>query len=188
MKILVLSRPIINAGDFLFTKKALEAFYILRPNVEIVSGHISDDFSLEYLNSFDGIVIAGGPIYDDRFLHKETFPLLKYIESIIPKLYFMSNGWYGDTDDLNTVFEYDVDKEVKENLLKIQDKGGVFTCRDFLSESILKNIGLQRVNTIGCTAWYDYDFIDVLNVTNNRQGLRKIIISDQGVTKKSDSW
>ena len=188
MKILLLSRPIKNAGDFLFTKKAREAFQVLRPDAEIIQEHISKDFSINFLNGFSGVVVAGGPIYDDRFLRVESFPLLKYLNVLEPKLYFMSNGWYGETDDISTVFEYDVDQEVKNNLMLIHKKGGVFTCRDFLSETILRNIGLSRVKTIGCTAWYDYDFIDELKVLNNRQGIKKIVISDQGVTKNPDSW
>lgn len=188
MRILVLSRPIINAGDFLFTSKSLEAFKVLRPSDEVVSGHLSQPYELDFLNSFDGIVIAGGPIYDDRFLKKEALPILKYIHSIEPKFYFMSNGWYGETDDINKVFEYNVEEEVRENLFAIEKKGGSFTCRDFLSETILKNIGLRRVKTIGCSAWYDYEFVDYLHVRNVSKGINKIIISDQGMTKNSISW
>lgn len=188
MKILVLSRPIINAGDFLFTHKALEAFRVLRPNIEVISDHISKEYDEEYLNLFDGIVIAGGPIYDNRFLRKETFPLLKNIRHIVPKLHFMSNGWYGETDDIDKVFEYDVDNEVRNNLFMIEKKGGSFTCRDYLSETILKNIGLKHVKTIGCAAWYDYDLVDYLYVKNIAHGINRIIISDQGVTKNPSSW
>ena len=67
MRYLVLSRPIVNAGDYLFTERSLILLRHLRPDIEFISGHVSDGIDIDYLNSFDAIIVAGGPIFDKRF-------------------------------------------------------------------------------------------------------------------------
>ena len=74
MHILLLSRPVVNAGDYLFTARSLEAFENICPDADIQTGHISREYELDHLNQFDAVVAAGGPLYDNRFLTEEAFP------------------------------------------------------------------------------------------------------------------
>lgn len=187
MSILLLSRPVSNAGDFLFTKKSLDAFLNICPEVDVQKGHISNTFDVNYLNSFEAIVAAGGPLYDDAFLTDDKFPVLSQLEEIVPKIYFLSCGCYGTSTSVKEVFDRKFNTEVRQKLIDIQNKNGVYSTRDIYSEIILKNNGIKNVNMIGCTAWYDYNNIDVL-VPHYSGEIKKIVISDQGVTKDSRNW
>lgn len=187
MHILLLSRPVINAGDYLFTAKSLEAFERLSPRTVVETGHISDEFELSYLNQFDAVVAAGGPLYDNRFLRQEAFPLMRYAGSMIPKLHFMSNGWYGSDAETSSLNDYRFENKVLTDLKRIQERGGTFSSRDFISAYILRNNGINDVVMTGCTAWYDQDFLDMLEPVYHGK-IKKIIISDQGITKSSDRW
>lgn len=187
MHILLLSRPVINAGDYLFTAKSLEAFERLSPQTVVETGHISDKFELSYLNGFTAVVAAGGPLYDNRFLTEEAFPVIKYAGSMVPKLHFMSNGWYGSDAGTSSLNNYRFENNVLTNLKLIQERGGTFSCRDFISEYVLRNNGINNVTMTGCTAWYDYASLDVLKPIYHEK-IKKVIISDQGITKSSDRW
>ena len=187
MRILLLSRPVINAGDYLFSAKSLEAFERILPGVQVVTGHISTDMNLEEINQFNAIVAAGGPLYDNRFLTRESFPILKYIDRMIPKLHFLSNGWYGTDAEKDSLNKFKFEQSVMENLKIIQERGGSFSCRDYISKYILKNNNIDNVTMAGCTAWYDYDNMGVLKPLYYGK-VRKIFISDQGITKEHDRW
>lgn len=100
MKFLVLSRPVVNAGDYLFTERALTLIKHLRSDVEIVSEHSSKDFELDYLNSFNAIIVAGGPVFNDRFLNREALPILSKLYDLKPKVHFLCGGFYGDNSDV----------------------------------------------------------------------------------------
>lgn len=187
MHILLLSRPVINAGDYLFTAKSFEAFEQLCPQAAVETGHVSDKFKLSYLNEFDAIVAAGGPLYDNRFLTEEAFPLIQYVGSMIPQLHFLSNGWYGSDAETSSLNDYRFENNVLTALKLTQERGGTFSCRDFISEYILRNNGINNVTMTGCTAWYDYNCLDVLEAMYHGK-INRVIISDQGITKNSDRW
>ena len=187
MRILLLSRPVVNAGDYLFSRKSLEAFEQLSPKTTVVTGHISEDMNIEDINGFNAIVAAGGPLYDNRFLTEKSFPILKYIGRMIPKLHFLSNGWYGNDAEKDSLNNYKFEDIVMDNLKLIQERGGTFSCRDYISKYILKNNGIENVTMAGCTAWYDYDSMGVLKPLYYGK-IRKIFISDQGITKEHDRW
>lgn len=112
MKILLLSRPVVNAGDFLFTEKSLEAIKRICPNTEITVGHISNEYTETYVNSFDSIVAAGGPLYDNRFLTVDAFPIFRFIKNLRPSMYFLSNGWYGSDTLAENIYNYKFDNVV----------------------------------------------------------------------------
>lgn len=124
MKVLLLSRPVINAGDFLFTEKSLEAMKRICPNAEITTGHIANEYTEKYANSFDSIVAAGGPLYDNRFLTVDAFPILRFIKNLRPQVYFLSNGWYGSDTLAENVYSYKLDNVVLETLKLVETHGG----------------------------------------------------------------
>lgn len=181
MRYLVLSRPIVNAGDYLFTERSLILLRHLRPDIEFISGHVSDGIDIDYLNSFDSIIVAGGPIFDNRFLTKEAFPLLNYLDDLKPRIHFFCNGFYGKSSDVPCIYIYIYDKNVIEILKKIEYNGGKFAVRDYITEAVLRNNGLSNVFMTGCSAWYDLDYIDKSYIAPD--GIKNIIISDPGMTK-----
>lgn len=187
MHILLLSRPVVNAGDYLFTARSLEAFENICPDADIQTGHISRAYELDYLNQFDAVVAAGGPLYDNRFLTEEAFPALRYAAKMLPKLHFLSNGWYGPDAEAGSLSNYRFEHNVKKKLNTIEKRGGTFSCRDFISEYILRNNGIRNVTMTGCTAWYDYDRLGMYEPIC-RGRVRRILLSDQGITKDPAVW
>lgn len=64
--ILYMSGAAVNAGDFLIEKRALALLKKFIPDVKLtVTCRVGKDYTdqLDYLNSFEAIVFAGGPIY-----------------------------------------------------------------------------------------------------------------------------
>ncbi len=187
MHILLLSRPVVNAGDYLFAARSLEAFETICPGSDIQTGHISREYELDYLNQFDAVVAAGGPLYDNRFLTEAAFPTIRYAETMLPKLHFLSNGWYGADAEASSLSNYRFERNIIKNLNAIERRGGTFSCRDFISEYILKNNGIRTVTMTGCTAWYDYDRLDIYEPICPAK-IRRILLSDQGITKDPAVW
>ncbi len=187
MKVLLLSRPVINAGDFLFTEKSLEAMKRICPNAEITTGHIANEYTEKYANSFDSIVAAGGPLYDSRFLTADAFPILGFIKNLRPQVYFLSNGWYGSDTLAENVYSYKLDNVVLETLKLVETHGGGYSCRDDVTAMVLRNNGFRNVSMVGCTAWYDYENINV-TIPKYRGKIENILISDQGITKDANTW
>lgn len=187
MKVLMLSRPVINAGDFLFTEKSLEAMKTICPNAEIVIGHITNEYAETYVNSFDSIVAAGGPLYDNQFLTVDAFPILRFIKNMRPHMYFLSNGWYGSDTLSENIYSYRFDDVVLETLKLLESRGGGYSCRDDVTAMVLRNNGLRDVSMVGCTAWYDYEHINI-TLPKYQGKIKNILISDQGVTKDVNTW
>lgn len=186
-RILVLSRPLVNGGDYLFAKRALEVINANLPDTEVVSGHLLTDYEPKWLNKFDIIFITGGPIYDNRFFADGAIPFLRYIDVLKPVIHIFAGGWYGASDSLKDIYDYKFEPEVLSLLWKIESGGGTFSCRDYITERVLRNNGLQNVIMTGCSAWY---FLPMLTKhfscsLHSSQDVQKLVISDQGITKDS---
>ncbi len=186
MDILLLSRPIINGGDFLFSERAKQLLQESLPQAALVTRHLLDDLALDYINLFDKIIIAGGPLYDNRFLGEESTPLFKLLPKIKSPIHFFCNGWYGCNIRKETIYTYRFRDDILNNLKQIENTGGSFSCRDYITESILRNNGLKNIYMTGCAAWYDMENINNRNIRSvDFEDIRKIVISDQGITKDS---
>lgn len=184
---LVLSRPLVNAGDFLFAERSLEVICANLPGVEIVSGHLLAEYELEWLNGFDVIFITGGPIYDNRFFADGAIPFLKYLDSLKPVIHIFAGGWYGKSDNLSEIYGYSFSPEVLAVLQQFEARGGTFSCRDYITERVLRNNGLQNVTMTGCSAWF---FLPMMEKAfscclSQPADVHKLVISDQGMTKDS---
>lgn len=187
-KILLLSRPVVNAGDFLFAEKSYEALRIINTENEIVRGHISENYDSDFLNSFHTIVAAGGPIYDNRFLNEEAFPALKQLDKISSEFFILAGGWYGRTDELDLMTKFRFNEATLNCMKKaIKNGRGAFSCRGDISAFVLKQNGFCNNYMVGCSAWYDYEFLNNLKPRYDGN-VDRIIISDQGITKDSSAW
>lgn len=186
MKILFLSRPIINGGDFLFSGRAKEILDANLPQAQITVKHVLDEMGLDFVNSFDKVVIAGGPMYDNRFLTRDALPLFRNLEDIYPSIHFLCNGWYGSNINKKKIYIDRFCDDVINNLRQVEAKGGSFSCRDYITETVLRNNGLKHIYMTGCAAWYDLDKLGVSQLNPlDFSNVRKVAISDQGLTKDS---
>ena len=186
MKILFLSRPITNGGDFLFSERAREILAANLPQAQITVKHVLDEMSLDFINSFDKVVIAGGPMYDNRFLTRDAQPLFRNLEEVHPSIHFLCNGWYGSNINKSYIYIYIYYDSVINDLKRIEAKGGSFSCRDYITETVLRNNGLKNIYMTGCAAWYDLDKIEDSKLKPlDFSNIRKVVVSDQGLTKDS---
>ncbi len=187
MKVLLLSRPVVNAGDFLFTEKSVDAFDDICPGACVEKGHLTGEYTVDYLNGFDSVVLAGGPLYDDRFLNVENTPILGLLDRVKPKFYILSAGWYGRTAFIEDIYKFSFSPDSLKILKSIENKGGVLSVRDDITARVLQNNGLKSVKMVGCVAWYDHRFIDSTDPVRHGK-VSRIIISDQGITKDNTTW
>lgn len=186
MKILFLSRTVKNGGDFLYAGRAKEILKHNLPYAEIVCRHMLDEVDLPYINSFDKIIISGGPLYDDRFLTSNATPCFAFLDKMKPTIHFFGVGWYGENAFMKTIYTYRFHEEVLANLRLIEKKGGTFSCRDYITAKVLRNNGLNHVYMTGCPAWYDLKFLPCMSLKKTSiQNVKNLVISDMGMTKDS---
>lgn len=186
-KHLVLSRPISNAGDFLFLDKAMDLLKHLMPYDVFEFIHINklNEYSTEYLNKFSTIIYAGGPLFDNRFLSSNEFTLFNRLDEIKPKIHFLACGWYGNNGLPEEIYNYKFNNDVIFNLKKLDENGTIFGCRDYITERVLKNNGIKNTLMTGCCSWYDVDNLLITNFNSDVTNINHIVVSDQGLTKNS---
>lgn len=185
MKALVVSKTVTNGGDYLFAKytgKILEQEY---PHVEFVYDPAFRQFTREEMNEYNFVIIAGGPLYDNRLLTYQYFPFLSQAFSLDIPIMVLGGGVYGKTGAYKDIYSYKFSDEALEILQTIEIKGGLLGCRDFVSMEVLKSNGISNVIMTGCPVWYEEKYMDVFNPIVSGTNPSKIIISDPGVTKEA---
>lgn len=182
MKTLLTSKAITNGGDFLLTDRgtAIAKKFLGEQNVFYINAMAYDvnEFSLE---EFDNLIVIGGPLYTERLLVEESFPLIYEIMKKKKRLFFWGVGSYLSDDRDEIVWNELFKGQVKE-ILQYVNNNGVLGCRDYISRRVLMNNGLNNIIMTGCPAWY-YD-----NIKNKNKSLpiKKIVFSDAGITKDND--
>lgn len=187
MKALIVNFSISNGGDYLIEKRTNDLIKKSFPQWDIQSISGLKPVSTKVLNSFDRIIVGGGPHYDDRIIRTLFMPLFLDIDNISPSIHILGSGIYGEdcfAESINTRFFAD---DVKSFLEKLLRGGGSLGCRDILSYIVMKNSGFSSVYLTGCPAWYSLDFLDKTLRNEVRDSkIEKIVVSDPGVTKNAD--
>lgn len=186
MKFLVLTRAITNGGDYLIVKKVKEVleYHTNRSEFCYKSGFDSFEGKIQYINSFDAILICGGPGYENRLLNTQSFPIFKLLNQINIPIHFIGVGWYGKTGNQEEIYQYKFSDKAKNILDAVTERGGYLGCRDYLSQRVLKRNGYTNSIMTGCPVWYDFDFLNETKVRRKSQSeVKRIVISDPGMTK-----
>ncbi len=185
MRYLVVCRVISNGGDHLIAKKMVELLGKLSPENEVVLNDGSKDIDLDYIHSFDRLVIGGGPVFENRIFNFDAYPVLKTILNVNIPIYIFGAGWFGQTGAEETILNYKFNEDALKVFNKVISSGGFLGGRDYLTTRVLKNNGFDCVMT-GCPVWYDYDFLGSVDINQNvNKEIKKIIISDPGITKEA---
>ena len=185
MKYLVVSRPVTNGGDHLIANKLIEVVRREKMNDEIIYKSGTGNFNVDFVNSFDGIIIGGEPLYENGLLNPEAFPLFELITKVDIPTTIIGAGWYGPNGLDEKVYSYKFSEFAIEVFNKIISTGGFLGCRDHITTRVLKNNGLTNILMTGCPVWYDFEQIDRVDINSNvNKNVFKIAISDPGVTKK----
>lgn len=128
-KILVVTRPVDNAGDWLITERLVE---LTRQVVEGAFGEADVEFCpatrempVGLYNSFDAVVAGGGPIADDRLLSPSAFHLMSVLEDVEVPVSLIGIGWYGRTPKAADVYGAPLfSGKVRSKLSQIARGGG----------------------------------------------------------------
>lgn len=186
MKILIIARPIDNAGDWLIadrlvsliTKVAKE----IDPTSQIEFKNALSVYDVDYYNSFDSIVVGGGPIAANSLLGSNSFDVMAKLNQITTSVSLIGVGWYGATASAKDIYSYTIMPDLKEKLCVINELGGVIGVRDVTTQYVLTNNGIDSTVT-GCPVWYPEDSSFSRLSRDVDFDPKKIIISNAGITK-----
>jgi hypothetical protein len=168
---------VINAGDFLIEErtKALLRYFI--PDAEITTlQRVRKDYddSINYLNSFDAILFAGGPIYQPN-IYPSSIPFVSKIHwsKIIPPVFFIGGGLKTD------VYQSVLSPSTKEFFALGLKQGIPLGCRDIQTYRFLKHQGFSKVMITGCPAWYNIDYLNKKDISfKSPNSFMKICVSE----------
>lgn len=172
-KICLMGGAVVNAGDFLLEKRSYDLIRYFVPDSEItVLKRVNEDYSnkVDYLNSFNAIIFAGGPLYrPGLYRHQIPFVHQSLLNSVKAPIFFLGGGIKG------SVYRISYGELDKAFL----DKGvNCLSCRDIYTYRFLHHQGYKALMT-GCPAWYDLDCINNVDISKFRADLfRKICVSE----------
>ena len=186
LKVLVIARPIDNAGDWLITDRLVALIAKVAKEISPVSQvefinalSVNDAY---YYNSFDSIIIGGGPIADNSLLGSDSFDVMKKLNQITTPISLIGVGWYGTTTSSIDIYSYAVTPDLKEKLNMITRAGGIIGVRDVITQYVLANNGVDSIVT-GCPVWYPEDSSSFHLLEDVDLNPKKIVISNAGITK-----
>ncbi len=175
-KVCLLSGAVINSGDFLIEKRSLELIKHFLPDSEIkICNRAKEDYSnrIDELNSFDVIIISGGPLYQPG-LYGNGIPFINpdKINELKTPVFFVGGGLH---DNFYSCCYSSNDKIFYDKGVHGEKSMG---CRDIFTLNFLKHEGYPAVLT-GCPAWYDLDYINRTELKIKRiEDIRRICVSD----------
>lgn len=126
---------------------------------------------------------GGGPCFEDRIIKNFFIPFFYGFIQNNTRIHIIGSGIYGDDVSDKAIYEKKFSDDSIKFLKTIENNGGTFGCRDELSWRVMRNNGFLNVYIMGCPAWYDFNFLDETKVRTGKN-IRKIVISDPGVTKE----
>ena len=149
-----------NVGDHLITEHALKLLEIHRDEpVKWFANWESLDDKLDELSEVRTFVIAGGPGLRSN-MYGGVYPLFSSPElfaELDAKLVFLGSGWKALMGDAWDIRHELFDATTKKALSTLADRV-TFSTRDYLSQNMLKNNGLDSVMT-GCPVWYEDSYL-----------------------------
>ena len=148
-----------NVGDFLITYRALELLKDQASEYKIcVLPYWEKVEDINFINKSEGVVILGGPGYQEEMIPK-VYNILDDLDRFTVPVYILGGGWYGKPGDKITEKLYKFNKETKKLLTQINNSHAGLSVRDFQTKRVLENNGFNNVVMTGCPVWYDLNFI-----------------------------
>ena len=186
MEVLVIARPIDNAGDWLITDRLVslvtKVVKEISPACQIEFKNALSVNDMDYYNSFDSIIVGGGPIADNLLLGSGSFDVMAKLDQITTPVSLIGVGWYGPSISSKDVFAYTVAPDLKEKLNTITQSGGIIGVRDVITQYVLANNKIDSIVT-GCPVWYPENLAPSRLSEDIDLSPKKIVISNAGITK-----
>ena len=179
MKFVILSGAYINAGDYLIVQRTKELIKNKFPKCELKIYNRNEDLSdkLEEINKSDGLIIAGGPAYTAE-MYPKTIKLVENLNEIKTKIYTIGVGWYGKNTTAKFMYNYKFNNKTKLLLDRISRDSYNLACRDFYTVQSLYINGYKNTIMTGCPAWYNLNYINLIDFRKQSNTIKEICISD----------
>jgi hypothetical protein len=145
-----------NVGDFLIYEKCRELILHFLTPENIVELKRQEDFDpyIDDINKTNAIIICGGPGYRRDF-YPITYPFLKYLNRLKPRIIPFGLGWEGEPIYQPQFFDFN-DRSM--NLIRrIHSDIEYSSTRDYLTKGILSDIGISNVINTGCPTLFDIE-------------------------------
>jgi len=156
--VVLLSGQIKNIGDFLITDRARRLFeHFVDSDVVILDRTKKLDDKLDIINKSRFVVLCGGPAYASN-IYKGIYPLVDDLTLIKVPIIPFGLGWCGFP--IGKPMEFAFNNESSVFLKDIHKSIDFSSCRDEITESVVKNNGIDNVLMTGCPVWYDLEFIN----------------------------
>ena len=155
--IVLLSGQIKNIGDFLITDRARRLFEEFVDKDIIILDRTKDlTPKLDIINKARFLVLCGGPAYAPD-IYRGIYPLVEDLSKIKVPIIPFGLGWCGRP--FNEPMKFTFDNQSMHFLSAVHKEIENSSCRDIITEAILKNNGLENVTMTGCPVWYDLESI-----------------------------
>lgn len=164
MKIAVMGGAYMNSGDFLIeqrSKDLIEA--ITGRNVDLLKRNIAYDDKIAFLNNYDAIVFAGGPIFQPN-IYPKRIPFVRELNKLKTPIRMLGGGWKGCNASPQTLYKkYTFTKDMSLFICNAA-KQYPLGCRDWYTIRTLRRLGISNLVMTGCPAWYDIHKIHELTL------------------------
>ena len=151
--VVLLSGQIKNIGDFLITDRANKLIQeYVDPDTVILDRTKDLTEHLDTINKSRYVFLCGGPAYAPD-IYKGIYPLVDDLSQIKVPIIPYGLGWCGRP--FKKPMDFRFNQESEEFLRNVHEQIENSSCRDVITESILKNNGLENVKMTGCPVWYD---------------------------------
>jgi len=170
-----LTRPFKNVGDFLIAEKGKQLLKHHKPEHELKEFHSAESLNdkIDILNESELIIINGGPGYQPQ-MYPKIYPLVDDLSELDTPIAILGMGWRSFPGDEISVNDFSFTKRSKK-LLKLVNKNNYLSCRDYITQRLVKKNGFSPVTMTGCPAWYDSDNLERdLHVPND---IEKIVFT-----------
>ena len=156
--IVILTGAVKNTGDFLIAHRAAQLLKkFIDPEIIELSRFYPIEDHIQTINRAKALFLCGGPAYT-RDIFDGIYKMSACFGDIKVPVIPFGLGWCGQPFPEYENFRFtDLSRDI---LRKIHNNIPVSSCRDVITEEILKKGGMENVIMTGCPVWYDLDFIE----------------------------
>ncbi|MDR7246588.1 polysaccharide pyruvyl transferase family protein [Priestia megaterium] len=143
-----------NAGDFLIGDRGRELLNKHREDRPLLQLNRWEnlDKHLDEINKTKAIILCGGPAYHHN-IFPNICPLVTNLADLEVPIIPFGLGWSGHP--VGKPQEFQFSEYSLQILNKIHNQVKYTSCRDVITEDILKKCGFSNALMTGCPVWYD---------------------------------
>lgn len=169
---ILLTGAIKNVGDFLIADRSKKLFssFVSNNFYEFNRWENFED-KLDVINNAKAVIMCGGPGYASN-MYPDIYPLVNDLSKLKVPIIPLGVGWSGQPRNNPLGFRF---SSLSRKLMDYIHNFGLYSCRDILTEEILKKEGYNQVVMTGCPVWYDLDFIG--KPFKTKKDIRKIVFT-----------